>query len=84
MQKLQDTLNGLESESQRMGETHNSDRFALEIELARLKNDLFRHEEELESAREELARRDALLRERDMTVATLVRLTLLSLLPPHS
>lgn len=73
LQKLQDALNGLESESRRLGETHTNDRFSLELELDRIKRDLARCEDDLDRARKEGEKRGELLRERDMSLATLVR-----------
>lgn len=70
--KLQDALNGLQTESRRLGETHTSDRFSMELELDRTKRDLARCETELISATGENERRSALLSQRELALATLV------------
>ncbi|SCZ97806.1 BZ3501_MvSof-1269-A2-R1_Chr7-2g09322 [Microbotryum saponariae] len=71
IQKLQDALNGLESSTRRLGESHVNDRFALDIECDRLKRDLARCEQELQLAKEDLEDRTASIRAKDMTLATL-------------
>lgn len=72
LQSLQDALNGLEASSRRLGEEKNNDRFALELELDRLKRDFARCEQDLERTRKEMEVRAAELRERDMDLAALV------------
>ncbi|KAG9014667.1 hypothetical protein FRB94_011845 [Tulasnella sp. JGI-2019a] len=63
--KLQDTLNDLESESRKLGESHSTDRFALELETERLRRDLARAEEDLEKAKKELSMREEKAREQE-------------------
>ncbi|SCV70616.1 BQ2448_3378 [Microbotryum intermedium] len=71
IQKLQEALNGLESSTRRLGESHVNDRFALDIECDRLKRDLARCEQELQLAKEDLEDKTASSRAKDMTLATL-------------
>lgn len=73
MEKLQDALNGLESSTQRLGESHTNDRFSLTVEMDRVKRDLVRCQEALETAKSQSEQRDEMIRERDMDLATLVR-----------
>ncbi|KAG8873257.1 hypothetical protein FRB98_009135 [Tulasnella sp. 332] len=63
--KLQNTLNDLESQSRKLGESHSTDRFALELETERLRRDLARAEEDLEKTRKELNSREEKARERE-------------------
>lgn len=72
VKKLQATLDGLQSESRRLGESHSNDRFALEIELDRLKRDVERYEGDLKRERADAEQRDALLREHGLDLAALV------------
>lgn len=72
MEKLQDALNGLESSTQRLGESHTNDRFSLTVEMDRVKRDLVRCQEALETAKSQSEQRDEMIRERDMDLATLV------------
>jgi len=71
---VQTALRSLESEKQKLGETHTTDRFSLELELDRLKRDLARSDDELQRAREEVKEREKTKRERDATVDKLVRI----------
>lgn len=73
VQKLQDALNRIQSESRRLGESHTNDRFSLELELDRLKRDVKRYEDDHEREKDDQDRREKDLRERDLAVATLVR-----------
>lgn len=70
--KLQDTLNDLEKESRKLGESHTTDRFSLELEVERLRRDLARAEEDLEKARKELSSREEKARDRENTLDKLV------------
>lgn len=65
---VQGALQTLESESRRLGETHTTARFSLQLESDRLKRDLERLEDELARARRELDEREAKTRERDAIV----------------
>lgn len=76
--KLQDTLNDLENQSRKLGESHSTDRFALELETERLRRDLARAEEDLEKARRELNSREEKARERESMLDKLVSRSLLS------
>lgn len=69
---LQGTLNDLESQSRKLGESHTTDRFALELESERLRRDLTRAEEDLERARKELSLREEKARERENALDKLV------------
>lgn len=72
IRKLQDALNGLESESRKAGEDHTSNQFSLELELERIKGDLVRCEDDLEKERREMDHRDERARDREMRLANLV------------
>lgn len=65
LQAVQTALQTLETESKRLGETHTTARFSLQLEADRLKRDLERVEDELARARKELDDKDARNRERD-------------------
>ncbi|GJJ11520.1 hypothetical protein Clacol_005753 [Clathrus columnatus] len=62
---LQNALKNLEAENKRVGESHTTDRFSLELELDRLKRDLSRAEDDLSRVRAELAAREVSYRERE-------------------
>ena len=51
---VQSSLQGIESESKRLGETHTTARFSLQLEVDRLKRDLERLEDDLSRARKEI------------------------------
>lgn len=65
LQAVQAALQTLEAESKRLGETHTTTRFSLQLETDRLKRDLERVEDELARARRELDERDSKGRDRD-------------------
>ncbi|KAG6896548.1 hypothetical protein C0992_007544 [Termitomyces sp. T32_za158] len=65
LQAVQTALQTLEAESKRLGETHTTARFSLQLETDRLKRDLERVEAELSRARKELDDKDAKSRDRD-------------------
>ncbi|KAG6908460.1 hypothetical protein DXG01_004543 [Tephrocybe rancida] len=65
LQAVQTALQTLEAESKRLGETHTTARFSLQLEADRLKRDLERVEDELARARKELDDRDTRGRDRD-------------------
>jgi chromosome segregation ATPase len=65
LQAVQTALQTLEAESKRLGETHTTARFSLQLEADRLKRDLERVEDELARARKELDERDSKGRDRD-------------------
>lgn len=60
-----------EDESRKLGESHTTARFSLELEVDRMKRDLERLEDELTRARKELAEKETKSRERDGVVDTL-------------
>ncbi|KAK4701233.1 MFS transporter, PHS family, inorganic phosphate transporter, partial [Phenoliferia sp. Uapishka_3] len=70
LQKLQDVLNNIQSETRRLGESQSNDRFSLELELDRLKRDVKRYTEELEREKAEGDKMESTLRERDLALAT--------------
>ncbi|KAG6844391.1 hypothetical protein H0H87_007203 [Tephrocybe sp. NHM501043] len=65
IQAVQTALQTLETESKRLGETHTTARFSLQLEADRLKRDLERVEDELARARKELDDKDTRNRDRD-------------------
>ncbi|KAG6877189.1 hypothetical protein C0993_009506 [Termitomyces sp. T159_Od127] len=65
LQAVQTALQTLEAESKRLGETHTTARFSLQLETDRLKRDLERVDAELSRARKELDDKDAKSRDRD-------------------
>ncbi|KAG5716254.1 Anucleate primary sterigmata protein B [Termitomyces sp. T112] len=65
IQAVQTALQTLEAESKRLGETHTTARFSLQLETDRLKRDLERVEAELCRARKELDDKDTRSRDRD-------------------
>jgi chromosome segregation ATPase len=65
LEAVQTALQTLEAESKRLGETHTTARFSLQLEADRLKRDLERVEDELVRARKDLDDKDARHRERD-------------------
>ncbi|KDR79017.1 hypothetical protein GALMADRAFT_64374 [Galerina marginata CBS 339.88] len=68
LQAVQNALQTLEAESKRLGETHTTARFSLQLETDRLKRDLERLEDELARARKELDDKDTKHREREGAV----------------
>ena len=65
LQAVQQALQTLEAESKRLGETHTTARFSLQLETDRMKRDMERLEAELARARQDLSDKDAKTRERD-------------------
>lgn len=63
--KLHDALRDKENESVRLGQTHSSDRYSLELEIDRLKRDLGRCEADLDRARKDLDRKEEALRDKE-------------------
>ncbi|KAG6819546.1 hypothetical protein H0H93_010792 [Arthromyces matolae] len=68
LQAVQTALQTLEAESKRLGETHTTARFSLQLETDRLKRDLERVEDELARARKELDDKESRNRDRDGTL----------------
>ena len=62
---VQSSLQGLESESKRLGETHTTARFSLHLEVDRLKRDLERLEDDLSRARKEIDDKETKHRDRE-------------------
>ncbi|KAF8162679.1 hypothetical protein B0H34DRAFT_290369 [Crassisporium funariophilum] len=62
---VQGALQTLEMESRRLGETHTTTRFSLQLEVDRMKRDMERVEDELSRARKELEDKDSKYRDRD-------------------
>ncbi|KZP16088.1 hypothetical protein FIBSPDRAFT_749256 [Athelia psychrophila] len=65
---VQGSLQTIESESKRLGETHTTARFSLQLEVDRLKRDLERLEDELTRARKDLDDRETKSRDRDTAI----------------
>ena len=63
--QVQSALETLEAESKKLGESHTTARFSLQLEVDRLKRDLERLEDELSRARKDLGDREGKGRERD-------------------
>lgn len=76
LQSLQAALNGLRSESTRLGESHSHDRYAMEVELEKTTRALSACEEELEQLRVESARRGAALDEAEAELINAVRFSI--------
>lgn len=64
-QAVKDSLQTLENESKRAGETHTTAKFSLQLEVDRLQRDLERLEGDLARARKDLEERDDKGRDRD-------------------
>jgi chromosome segregation ATPase len=62
---VQSSLQGLESESKRLGETHTTARFSLHLEVDRLKRDLEQLEDDLSRARKEIDDKETKHRDRE-------------------
>ena len=62
---VQGALQDLESESKKLGESHTTARFSLQLEVDRLKRDVERLEDELSRARRDLDDKDGKNRDRD-------------------
>lgn len=73
LDSVRKTLDALEAESRKLGESHTTDRFSLELELDRLRRDLARCEDDLKRARTELADKEAKVRDRESAIDRLVR-----------
>lgn len=63
--ELQRALSDKEVESRRLGESHTSDRFSLQLEVDRLRRDMEHLEDDLKRARDELASKDVRNRSHD-------------------
>ncbi|KIM80005.1 hypothetical protein PILCRDRAFT_9893, partial [Piloderma croceum F 1598] len=62
---VQSSLQGIESESKRLGETHTTAGFSLQLEVDRLKRDLERLEDDLSRARKKIDDKETKNRERE-------------------
>ncbi|OBZ75317.1 Anucleate primary sterigmata protein B [Grifola frondosa] len=65
---VQTVLQNLEAESKKLGESHTTARFSLQLEVDRLKRDVERLEDELARARKELDDREGKSRDRDSVI----------------
>ncbi|KAI0728881.1 hypothetical protein C8Q72DRAFT_832456 [Fomitopsis betulina] len=65
LEQVQSALEMMETESKKLGESHTTARFSLQLEVDRLKRDLERLEDELARARKDLGDREGKGRERD-------------------
>ncbi|KIY62153.1 hypothetical protein CYLTODRAFT_361928 [Cylindrobasidium torrendii FP15055 ss-10] len=65
LQAVQSSLQAMEAESKKAGETHSTARFSLQLEVDRLKRDLERVEDELARARRDLNDKENKGRDRD-------------------
>jgi len=68
LQRVQSALQTLEGDSRRLGETHTTARFSLQLESDRLKRDLERLEDELACACKDLDDKETKNRDRDLVV----------------
>ncbi|KAI0062162.1 hypothetical protein BV25DRAFT_1886017 [Artomyces pyxidatus] len=68
---VQSALQSMEAESKKLGESHTTARFSLQLEVDRLKRDLERLEDELARTRKDLDERATKSRERDSVVDNL-------------
>jgi len=68
LQRVQSALQTLEGDGRRLGETHTTARFSLQLESDRLKRDLERLEDELARARKDLDDKETKNRDRDSVV----------------
>ena len=71
LQAVQQALQTLEAESKRLGETHSTARFSLQLETDRMKRDMERLESELARARQDLSDKDAKTEKLDVVLANL-------------
>ena len=62
---VQQALSAVETESKKLGETHTTARFSLQLEVDRLKRDVDRLEDDLKRARKDLEDREGKGRDRD-------------------
>ena len=67
---MQSSLHGMESESKRLGETHTTARFSLQLEVDRLKRDLERLEDELARVRKNIDEKKGKSPDREANVGT--------------
>ena len=65
---VQGILQSLERESRKLGESHTTAKFSLELEVDRLKRDVERLEDEVARARKELSEREGKNRDRDSVI----------------
>ena len=65
LQKLQNALRDQADQSQRLGQSHVHDKYALELEIDRLKRQVASLERELEAAAKSVERKEDLIKERD-------------------
>ena len=70
--RIRPALCDLESEKCKLGESHTTDHFSLELELDCLKRDLARCEDELARARDDLREKEQVRHDRDGAIDKLV------------
>ena len=68
LEAVQQALQTLEAESKKLGETHTTARFSLQLETDRMKRDMERLESELARARQDLSDKDLKTRDRDSSL----------------
>ncbi|KAF8806084.1 hypothetical protein BYT27DRAFT_7339311 [Phlegmacium glaucopus] len=68
LEAVQQALKNLEAERKRLGETHTTARFSLQLETDRMKRDMERLESELARARQDLSDKDVKSREHDSSL----------------
>ena len=68
LEAVQQALQTLEAESKKLGETHTTARFSLQLETDRMKRDMERLESELARARQDLSDKDIKTRDRDSSL----------------
>ncbi|KAF8842654.1 hypothetical protein BDN67DRAFT_898922 [Paxillus ammoniavirescens] len=71
LKAVQDALKGNEEESKKLGDSHTTAKFSLQLEVDRLKRDIQTLEDALSRARQDIAAREGNTRERDLTIDNL-------------
>jgi chromosome segregation ATPase len=71
LKAVQDALKGNEEESKKLGDSHTTTKFSLQLEVDRLKRDIQTLEDALSRARQDIAAREGNTRERDLTIDNL-------------
>lgn len=68
LKAVQDALKSNEEESKKLGDSHTTAKFSLQLEVDRLKRDIQNLEDALTRARQDIAAREGNTRERDLTI----------------
>ncbi|KAF9236200.1 hypothetical protein BU15DRAFT_64182 [Melanogaster broomeanus] len=71
LKAVQDALKDNEEESKKLGDSHTTAKFSLQLEVDRLKRDIQTLEDALSRARQDIAAREGDTRERDLTIDNL-------------